>query len=146
MTAEGHEPLEYLWSKDGSELEGKTSRVLEFTPFKVNDGGKYRCRVSNRGGKASKHNNATHEIYSHRVCLDSGSVLSEEAQLYKIEPDIFSLMGIYIDKHETRLLELFRKFDKDRNGTLSTKEISGLVKEVYPYVSRKELRTFKVGC
>ncbi|MDD2634752.1 MAG: immunoglobulin domain-containing protein [Bacteroidales bacterium] len=50
IEAEGAEPLEFLWYRNGSAASGQTNNVLEYVSAQVNQTGEYFCRVSNECG------------------------------------------------------------------------------------------------
>eukprot|EP00854_Cymbomonas_tetramitiformis_P005699 gene5699-6887_t len=61
-------------------------------------------------------------------------------------PDLFVQLGEYLERKHTRLLELFRECDKDRDGYLDEHELQKLVSHVLPSctVSTQQLRFFQL--
>ena len=53
VVANGTEPMQYQWMKDGQALSGQTSLVLEVAAAKLSDAGSYSLRILNEHGFAS---------------------------------------------------------------------------------------------
>eukprot|EP00854_Cymbomonas_tetramitiformis_P002312 gene2312-3036_t len=58
--------------------------------------------------------------------------------------DLFQSLDIYLKEHQTRLQDVFNKFDLDKNGTLDPREMSLFLKELMPEASNKQVRYFQL--
>ena len=58
--------------------------------------------------------------------------------------NLFQLLDDYLAVHRTRLIEVFREFDKDRNGKLERHEVTSLACRILPQVTDLQLKYFKV--
>ena len=63
----------------------------------------------------------------------------------RINPgDLFQRLDDYLKTRQTRLKDLFDRFDSDRDGELSMQELSAMIRQQMPDVSRAELLYFQV--
>lgn len=70
-------------------------------------------------------------------------VLTEQK---RINPgDLFQRLDDFLKTRQMRLKDLFDRFDGDRDGELTMQELSAMIRQQMPDVSRAELLYFQVG-
>ncbi|KAK3242151.1 calcium-dependent protein kinase [Cymbomonas tetramitiformis] len=60
--------------------------------------------------------------------------------------DLFQIILSYLKTSTSRASELFKRFDKNRDGMLNKEEMRRMIRYIYPQVSQRQLRHFMLMC